>query len=100
MGLRDKVGGGGEAELVDGHPGLLVGVEGVGGDGAGVAQGVEIVDQGEAAVVVAELGDVEDVLRFVEVVAVVAVGEDLCVGVAGPGLVDVGDDLVAGGELR
>ena len=82
LGLRDNVGCGGEAELVDGHPGLRVGVQGVGGDGARVSQGVEIVDQCEAAVLVAEFGDVEDVLRFVEVVSVVAVGEDLGVGVA------------------
>ena len=83
---------------MDGHPGLRVGVEGVGGDGAGFAEGVEVVDQGEAAVLVAEAGDVENVLGFVEVVAVVAVGEELGVGIGGPGLVDVGDDLVSRGE--
>ena len=47
---------------MDGEPGLLVGVEGVGGGGAGVAEGVEVVDEGDAAVLEGELGDGEDVL--------------------------------------
>jgi len=46
---------------VDGDPGLLIGVERVGGDGARIAQGVEVVDEREVAVLVAEAGDVEDV---------------------------------------
>ncbi len=79
---------------MDGLPCLLVGVERVGGDGAGFAQGIEVVDEGEATVLIAEAGDVEDVFGFVEVVTVVAVGQDLRVDVAGLGLVDVGDDLV------
>jgi hypothetical protein len=35
---------------MDGEPGLLVGVEGVKGGGAGVARGIEVVDQSDAAV--------------------------------------------------
>ncbi len=84
---------------MDGEPGVLVGVEGVEGGGAGVAEGVEVVDQRDAAVLEGELRDGEDVLRFVEVVSGEAVGEALGLGVADPGLVDVGDDLVVGGGL-
>ena len=84
---------------MDGVPGGGEGVEGVGGGGAGVAEGVEVVDEGEAAVLEGELRDGEDVLRLVEVVLAEAVGEGLGAGVADPGLVDVGDDLVAGGGL-
>ncbi len=96
-GSGGEIGGGGCAELMDGEPGLLVGVEGVEGGGAGVAEGVEVVDEGDAAVLEGELGDGEDVFGLVEVVLAVAVGEALGLDVADPGLVDVGDDLVAGG---
>ena len=46
---------------------------------------------------VTELRDVENVFRFVEVVAVVAIREHSGVEVSGVRLVDVGDDLVVGG---
>ena len=95
--LGGEIGGRGGAELVDGEPGLLVGAEGVEGGGAGVAEGVEVVDQRDAAVLEGELGDREDVLGLVEIVAGVAVGEALGLDVADPGLIDVGDDLVASG---
>jgi hypothetical protein len=50
---------------------LLVGVEGVEGGGAGVAEGVEVVDERAASVQKGVLGDGEDVFGFVEVVIVV-----------------------------
>ena len=76
---------------------MLVGAEGVEGGGAGVAEGVEVVDEGDAAVLEGVLGDGEDVVGLVEVVLAVAVGEALGLYVADPGLIDVGDDLIAGG---
>ena len=97
LGLRDQFGGGGGTELMDGEPGLLVGIERVEGGGAGIAEGVEVVDERDAAVLEGELGDGEDVFGLVEVVLAVAVGEALGLNVADPGLIDVGDDLVAGG---
>ena len=48
---------------------------------------------------ITELRDVQDVLRFVEIVPVIPVREHLRVGVADPGLIDVGDDLVADSKL-
>jgi hypothetical protein len=47
--------GGGEPELVNGHPGLRVGIERVRGDRSRFAQRIEIVDQRQAAMVIAEL---------------------------------------------
>ncbi len=82
---------------MDGEPGLLVGAERVEGGGAGVAEGIEVVDQRDASVLEGELSDIEDVLGLVEIVLAVAVGESLGLDVADPGLVDVRDDLVASG---
>ena len=99
LGLGRDVSGGGVADLVNGNPGCGIGGEGVRGGGAVVAEGVDVIDEGEAAVLVAELGDVEDVLGFGEVMVVVAVGEAFAGDVGDPRLVDVGVDLVADGEL-
>ncbi len=60
---------------MDGLPSGGVGVECCGGGGAGSAEGVQIVDEGEAAVIVCEAGDCEDVGRLVQVVLAEAVGE-------------------------
>ena len=46
---------------MDGQPGLLVGGEGVVSGGAGVAEGVEVVDERDAAVLEGVLGDGENV---------------------------------------
>jgi len=42
-------------------------------------------------VFIAELRDFQDILPFVEIVAVVAVGEYFGIGVAYPGRIDIGD---------
>ena len=76
---------------------MQVGVQGVGGGGAGVAQGVEVVDEGDASVFKRELRDGEHVAALVEVVLGETVGEPLGLGVADEGLADVGDNLVSGG---
>src|SRR5271170_981724 len=59
--LRNNFSGGSEAELMDRHPGLGVGVESVRGNGAGFSQSIKVVDQGKATVLIAELRYVENV---------------------------------------
>jgi len=52
----------GSAHLVDGQPGLLISIERVAGGGAGIAEGVEVIDECDSAVLEGELRDAEDVL--------------------------------------
>jgi hypothetical protein len=51
----------GSAHLVDGQPCLLISVERVARGGAGIAKGVEVVDERDAAMLEGELGDAEDI---------------------------------------
>src|ERR1700750_2446791 len=82
---------------MDGEPYLRICSKAANPDGAIVTQGREVVEQGSVAVAIAELQVVADVRGLVQVMAVVTLGEALSGVVGHPGLIDVGDDLVARG---
>src|SRR5579875_3194917 len=93
----------GLAELVDGNPCLLIGIQGIRGGATRVPERIEVVDERDAAVIESKAGNRKHVGGLVQVMRAVTVGEDLRLHIRDPRLVDIGGDLIAGssqGELR
>ena len=84
---------------MDRHPGLRVRIERIGGHRSRLTQSIKVIDQGKSAVLIAEPRYLEDVLRLIEIVSVVAVRKHLGVRVPSPALIDIGNDLVARSKL-
>ena len=61
LALRDNLGSSACTELVDGDPGILVRIQSVAYGATGVAQRIQIIDEGDPAVLEGELRDLEHV---------------------------------------